>query len=158
MLKLCIAKSPCIIRMAITVFQRLARKGMDGPEQCPLCDQHPETINHLLTSCVFARQFWAGRLQPVDMLQLVPQPADGVFEDWWCASSSRVQEQLRKGFNSLVILGAWVIWKPRNSCVFNGAAPSVPAAFLVAREEALLWSMVGAKGLSLLQAIGAPEV
>jgi hypothetical protein len=81
----------------------------------------------------------------------------GCSRIWWCASS-RVQEQLRKGFNSLVILGAWVIWKLRNSCVFNGAVPSVPAALLVAREEALLWSMAGAKGLSLLQAIGAPEV
>jgi hypothetical protein len=81
MLKLCIAKSPCILRMTITVFQRLARKGMDGTEQCLLCDQHLETINHLLTSCVFARQFWAALLQPVGMLQLVPQPADGVFED-----------------------------------------------------------------------------
>jgi hypothetical protein len=90
------------------------------------------------------------------MLNLVPQPtdemfkADEVFEDWWCTSSSHVQDQLRKGFNTLVMLGAWVLWKHRNSCVFNGAVPSVPAALLVAREEALLWSMAGAKGLSPL--------
>jgi hypothetical protein len=37
---------------------RLARRGLDCLEQCPLCDQQPETINHLLASCVFARQFW----------------------------------------------------------------------------------------------------
>jgi hypothetical protein len=97
-------------------------------------------------------------LQPVGLLQLAPQPMGGVFQDWWCASSSHVQEQLRKGFNSLVMLGVWVIWKQRNSCVFNGATPSVPAALLVARDEALLWSMDEAKGLSLLQAIGTPGV
>jgi hypothetical protein len=106
----------------------------------------------------FARQVWAGLLQPVGLLQLVPQPTDGGFEDWWCASSSRVQEHLRSGFNSLVILGAWVIWKHRNSCVFNGAAPSVQAALLVAREEVLLWSMAGAKGISLLQDNGTAGV
>jgi hypothetical protein len=54
------------------------------------------------------------------------------------------------------MLGVWVIWKHRSSCVFSGAAPSVPAALLVAKEEALLWTMARAKGLSLLQAIGTP--
>jgi hypothetical protein len=137
---------------------RLAKRGMDCLEQCPLCDQQPETINHLLTTCVFARQFWASLFQPMGMLNLVPQPTDEVFEDLWCTSSSRIQDQLRKGFNSLVMLGAWVLWKHRNSCVFNVVVPSVPATLLVAREEALLWSMAGAKGLSLLQAIGAPGV
>jgi hypothetical protein len=92
------------------------------------------------------------------MLHLVPQLADEVFEDWWCASSSHVQEQHRKGFNSLVVLGAWVIWKHRNLCVFNGTTPSMPAALLVARVEALLWTVARAKGLSLLQAMGAPGV
>jgi hypothetical protein len=67
----------------------------------------------------------------------------------------RVQEEKqRKGFKSLVVLGAWVIWKHRNMCVFNGAAPSVSAALLVAREEALMWTLAGAKGMSLLQAVG----
>ena len=36
--------------------------------------------------------------------------------------------------------------------VFNGAAPSIPAALAHAREEAHLWSLAGAKGLSLHRA------
>jgi hypothetical protein len=132
---------------------KLEKRGMDHPEQCPLCDQQAETINHLLVSCVFARQVWAVLLQPVGMLELVTQMTE-VFEDWWRTSTLRVQGQKRKGFNSLVVLGALVIWKHRNLCVFNGAAPSVPTALQVAREEALLWTMAGAKGLSLLQAVG----
>jgi hypothetical protein len=109
-----------------------------------------------VASCVFARQFWAGLLQPLGLLQLVPQPWDEGFEEWWSASSSMVQEELKKGFNTLVMLGAWVIWKHRNACVFNGAVPSVVAALLVAKEEALMWSMAGARGISLLQSIGTP--
>jgi hypothetical protein len=51
-------------------------------------------------------------------------------------------------------LGAWVIWKHRNQCVFCGTPPSVPTVLQVARDEAMLWTIAGAKGLSFLQAIG----
>jgi hypothetical protein len=134
---------------------KLAKRGLDHPEHCPLCDQQPESINHPLVSCVFARQSWVGLLQPVGMVTLVPQPMDDSFEGWWHASSMRVQEQLRKGFNSMVVLGAWIIWKHRNRCVFNGLVPCVAAALLAAREEALLWTVARARGMSLLQAIAA---
>jgi hypothetical protein len=30
----------------------------------------------------------------------------------------------RKGFNTLVILVAWWIWKHRNACVFYGVSPN----------------------------------
>jgi hypothetical protein len=90
---------------------------MDHPEQCPLCDQQAETINHLLVSCVFTKQVWTGLFQLVALLELVPQLNDEVFNDWWRTSALRVQGQQRKCFNSLVVLGAWVIWKYRNLCV-----------------------------------------
>jgi hypothetical protein len=51
-----------------------------------------------------------------------------------------------------------VIWKHRNSCVFNDVSPSVLAVLQMAREEALLWTVAGAKGLSMLQAVGAVGV
>jgi hypothetical protein len=111
-----------------------------------------------LVSCVFTKQVWTGLFQLVALLELVPQLNDEVFNDWWRTSALRVQGQQRKCFNSLVVLGAWVIWKYRNLCVFNGRAPSVPTALQMAREEALLWTVAGAKGLSLLQAMGAPGV
>jgi hypothetical protein len=56
-----------------------------------------------------------------------------------------------------MILGAWVVWKHRNQCLFQGASPSVAAVLQVAREEALMWTLAGAKGLSLLQALRAPS-
>jgi hypothetical protein len=37
---------------------RLARRGLPHPECCPLCDQADESIDHLLVTCVFSRQFW----------------------------------------------------------------------------------------------------
>jgi hypothetical protein len=41
-----------------------------------------------------------------------------------------------------------------NLCVFNGSTPSVPTTLQMAREEALLWTVAGAKSMSLLQAVG----
>jgi hypothetical protein len=42
-------------------------------------------------------------------------------------------------------MGAWVIWKHRNRCVFDGAAPNV-AATLLSAKEVLGWCLAGAKG------------
>jgi hypothetical protein len=116
---------------------KLARRGMEHPEHCLLCDQQPENINHLLVSCVFTRQIWL----EVGLQQFMPLPTQVSFEDWRRQSSMRVPSQLREGFNSLVILGARVVWKHRNQCLFHGASPSVAALLQVAREEALLWTL-----------------
>jgi hypothetical protein len=53
---------------------RLARHGLDHPEKCLLCDQEEETMDHLLSSCVFSRQFWFKFLQKVTLHDLTPQP------------------------------------------------------------------------------------
>jgi hypothetical protein len=37
--------------------------------------------------------------------------------------------------------------------VFGGLQPSVEGAIQIARDEALLWTVAGAKGLSLLQSV-----
>jgi hypothetical protein len=61
---------------------RLARRNLPYPSQCPLCDQAEETINHLLTTCVFAWQFWSLLLQRVGIAEASPQPHEFTFEDW----------------------------------------------------------------------------
>jgi hypothetical protein len=56
------------------------------------------------------------------------------------------------GLNSLIALGAWILWNHRNRIVFDGLSSSVSAALCQAREEHQLWEMAGAKGLSFLAA------
>ena len=48
----------------------LARRGLDRPDKCLLCDQEPENIQHLLVSCVFSRDAWFRVLSMAGMQQL----------------------------------------------------------------------------------------
>jgi hypothetical protein len=86
---------------------RLARRSMDHLDCCPLCDQQEEMINHLLFSCVFARQFWDGLLSVVDLQELVLQ-VEASFEEWWsaCGRSRKERVQFPSDFGGLVYLEA----------------------------------------------------
>ena len=48
---------------------------------------------------------------------------------------------------TLIILGAWIIWKHRNACVFEGASPLVNTNWNELKDEHSLWCMAGAKKL-----------
>jgi hypothetical protein len=45
------------------------------------CGQSLESINNLLTSCVFAREFWFKLLERVGLQEFAPQPEVLSFED-----------------------------------------------------------------------------
>jgi len=124
--------------------------GLPHPPRCPLCDQDDETIQHLLASCVFARQVWVAVLGAIGLLSLTPLHSDEVFQDWWSRVTRQVAKEKRKGFHSLVILVAWSIWKHRNRCVFEGHRPSVPLVVQEVASLARLWSQAGARGLNSL--------
>jgi len=107
-------------------------------------------IQHILTSCVFARQFWFAVLQSLNLTHLTPSSSSVSFADWWRRSWKKLQKQHRKGFNSLCILGAWILWKHRNACVFDGMSPNLQQALQAFKDESLIWRFSGAKGLAAL--------
>jgi hypothetical protein len=114
---------------------RLARRGLPHPEYCPLCDQENETLDHLLMSYVFTRQFWYMVLRQVGLHSLAPQPTDLIFDGWWEKTSMATSGIARGGLNSLIILGAWTIWNHKNKCVFEGANPNMVESLILLGEE-----------------------
>jgi len=131
---------------------RLARRGLPHPEECPLCEQEDETIHHLLSGCVFARQFWHQLLGRFRIYTLTPQVDNSDLFVWWQHAHDSISTRARGGFNTLVVLGAWTFWRTRNEIVFNGASPRLDRALLLAQEDADLWLLAGAKGHSVLVA------
>jgi hypothetical protein len=113
-----------------------------------LCDQEEETIDHLLVSCVFTRQFWFCVLQKVSLQALTPQLE--VSFDVGGTASNRVESQAKEGLNSIIILGAWSIWIHQNWCVFDGIPSNLNGVLSVLIEEMHLWSVARARGVSHL--------
>ena len=58
--------------------------------------------------------------QQLDLARLTPTRRSS-FAVWWKKAERKLQKHLRKGFNSFCILGAWIIWKHRIACVFDGS-------------------------------------
>jgi hypothetical protein len=40
---------------------RRRRHGLDTHDNCLLCDQEPETIDHIVVECLYSRQIWFGQ-------------------------------------------------------------------------------------------------
>jgi hypothetical protein len=64
-----------------------------------------------------------------------------------------MDEQTKKGLNSIIILGAWSIWNHHNHCVFDGSQPSLSSVLVAVEDELLLWSLAGAWRISNLLAL-----
>ena len=71
---------------------------------------------------------------------------------WWQQAQDSVSLATRRGLNTPIILGSWILWKARNVNVFNGVSPRVDRAILLTKEEVDLWMLSGAKGLIALVA------
>lgn len=76
---------------------RLAKRGLNHPVQCPLCDQEDETVQHLLISCVFSRELWFRILSMVNLQQFSPSNSDLVFQVWWANLEGKIPAVQRKG-------------------------------------------------------------
>jgi hypothetical protein len=128
---------------------RLEKRGLPHPVTCPLCDQQQETIQHLLNTCIFTRQFWNNIISPFGLGHFTPSIDEPSFADWWKRLDNSVHRDKRKGLNSAIILGAWCLWLHRNKAVFNGESSlaRLQRCFL---DELRCWVLAGAKNIGSL--------
>lgn len=124
---------------------RLERRGMDHPDNCPLCDQEPETISHLLLRCVVARQIWWKILCKWGAIQWLPDEHSTIAE-WW--EDIHLRGKARRSLATSVTLVLWVIWKHRNNIVFEGDSPNYTRVLSNVSAEGRVWRDAGLLGES----------
>jgi hypothetical protein len=112
----------------------LQQRGLNNPETCPFCGQEDETVQHILTSCVWTRQFWFSLLDPLRLGHLTPEVEEGSIAERWRKVIKLVQKGKRKGINIAIILGAWCIWF---QCLMGIKWPRAGGAKLSSRAQLL---------------------
>lgn len=128
---------------------RMRRRRMNTHSTCPLCDQEDETADHLAVGCVLAREVWHATLLRCNLQHLTPEP-DAELIEWWPEARRRVPPQHRKGFDSLVLLVVWTLWKERNSRVFQRYAETLRTICKRIADEVELWKASGAVSLGVI--------
>ena len=88
-------------------FHRFLRNPTGAADQwyCCVCEN---------MGFVFAREFWYLLLRQFGLPSLAPHMAASSFLGWWEKAVRAVSGLIKKGLNSLIILGAWAIWNNRN--------------------------------------------
>ncbi|CAM0879531.1 unnamed protein product [Alopecurus aequalis] len=115
---------------------------------CPLCDAAQESADHLAVGFPFSRAVWAAILGKCGLTRLVP--TCDALEDWWPMARRKATKRLRKGFDSLAILVVWRIWLERNAQVFENSPSWLQDLCTSIANDAHLWKLAGAAGLSTL--------
>jgi hypothetical protein len=129
-----------------TIF-RFSKYEWHHHARCPLCDQLPEMMHHLLLECPFSQQIWYKILAWLRMTCRPPCGNDASLFDWWITARQQMLKPLHKGLASATLLTPWMLWKHRNSCIFEQARPSASALIGQIKNEAALWARAGATGL-----------
>ena len=104
-------------------------------------------MHHLLFGCPFSRQIWHDTFAWLHAPCAAPDGNTVSLTSWRATAKTGTPKAMRKGLCSTALLVPWMIWKQRNSCVFEGAQASIQSCSTQIREEARLWATAGALGL-----------
>jgi hypothetical protein len=124
-----------------------------GSDDCALCAQEVEALDHLLLGCVHNRETWFRIMHYYGMQHLTSKEELPFFE-WWLGTRKQVHKLQRKGFDSLALLVVWSLWNERNRRVHNRAALQPVALVPLILEEARRWARDEFAALPLLVVLG----
>ena len=126
---------------------RRTRHGLDARDRSYLCDQAPETIDHIIACCPFTREVWHFVLQAIGLH--LPQGAQATIT-WWRKLRKLANGSLSKGIDSLFALVSWQVWKERNARCFRDATATIAELLQIIKMEADRWIEAGATGMRAL--------
>ena len=102
----------------ISVREVLGSRGITINQSCPLCNNHPEFVVHLLRECQSSVSFWNQLGLPSKAIQSFGMPLlDWLHFNSTCGFSSK---HLGIPWKTLFFFGLWTLWLNRNSVAFHG--------------------------------------
>jgi len=70
--------------------------------------------------------------------------------EWWLSNRKRVDKHFRRGFDSIMFLIGWMLWKQRNARTFDGSTRTARELAVDIRLVAEDWRMAGYRQLGIL--------
>jgi len=134
---------------------RRRRHGLQDDDSCVLCEQAPETIDHLLIQCPFARELWFNLFSKLGWEPVSPSAQDRQLAAWWTVARKCIRKDGRQCFDSVVILVSWMLWKERNNRMFERATRSALAMLAWVVDESVARFLAGIRCLEpVVSALG----
>eukprot|EP00253_Pinus_taeda_P021290 PITA_21290 len=129
----------------ILTWDRIQKKGFNGPSRCCLCNSEGETRNHLLINCPFAKTLWINTKRTFGKPENAPSEFNEVVFQW---NKEIFQcKVVRRAWDLISGFVLWMIWKERNRRIFQNTAkePKVISgkAVKLLREAILVDKWVG---------------
>jgi hypothetical protein len=100
-------------------------------------------VDHLFAGCVVSREVWFRVLEPADLQLLLDGQSEDGLCTWWLKKRQLLDSERRRGFDALVLLVSWELWKERNARIFRNEAKSMVAIAKHIKEEGELWIDAG---------------
>ena len=126
---------------------RRKKHGLQDDDTCVLCNQSSETIDHLLIACPFSREIWFNVLRKVGWESVTPSLHMDHHASWWTEARKHVPKHNRRGFDSLVVLICWQLWKERNDRTFDRRVRTIEEVIDRIVDEIAAWSLAGFRHL-----------
>jgi hypothetical protein len=129
------------LKRRLWTSDRRTRHGLqDRPDPCATCLQDEDNVDHILAQCPYAKMVWFGCLRRMG-LQLQEPQENTDLERWWTEARKRLRKEDRRGFDTFVLLIAWMLWKQRNARVFGNLERQLSTTQIIDTvfEEFSLW-------------------
>jgi hypothetical protein len=128
-----------LLHQRLPTRTNLLHRGIIAPElgsQCCLCCEGRESETHLFATCSFAMLVWSGINQWMGLQSVQPGSLQISFDSFGFPFNCRKR---RQGLYMIWQATCWLIWRARNSKIFEGKDPIVSEVVDAIKRTSLQW-------------------
>jgi hypothetical protein len=123
-----------MIQRKLLTADKLLTRNWPCNSTCTLCDQEPETGDHVLLHCGFAQEVWVLAAHWTEGFIRVPNQ-NLSLAIWWNGELARLSSEDRLRCAAYLIYAAWNLWKERNRRIFDGVLSTPSRVLQLIKDE-----------------------